>query len=108
MENTIRFKIIEVTDVQTKDNPPRKFKAYKTVDKSGRKMDVRFTHDCSNVPTEVCTIVCIKDNCNVDTRRQYPILWVKEVEEILPIERKSNVNDFFDDEPPEPINGELF
>lgn len=101
----IKFKIIEVKDIETKDVPPRKFKAYKTVDKTGRKMDVRFTRECSNVPTEPCTIVCDTQDCNVDTRRQYPILWVKDVQRIETLERKSNVSEFFEDEPDELANG---
>ena len=104
----IKFKIIEVKDIETKDVPPRKFKAYKTVDKTGRKMDVRFTRECSNTPSEPCTIVCDTQDCTVDTRRQFPILWIKNVQRIEPLERKSNVSEFFDDEPPESVNGEPF
>ena len=63
-----KFKIIEVKEITTKDG--KKFKAYKTIGKGGRKLDVRFVMSCSNVPTEPCTIVCDEDDCNVDTTRQ--------------------------------------
>lgn len=94
-KNTERkFKIIEVNDVTTKDG--KKFKAFKTLANGGRKMDVRFVRDCQNVPTEPCVIVCNENNCNVDTTRQYPILWVKNVLRIEDFEHKNNVAEFFD------------
>ena len=91
-----KFKIIEVNEITTKDS--KKFKAYKTIGKGGRKMDVRFVHDCNNVPTEPCVVVVNEENCNVDTTRQYPILWIKSVERIEGFERKNNTSDYFDAE----------
>lgn len=91
-----KFKIIEVNEITTKDG--KKFKAYKTIGKGGRKMDVRFVRDCNNVPTEPCVVVVNEENCNVDTTRQYPILWIKNVERIEGFERKNNMSDYFDAE----------
>lgn len=91
-----KFKIIEVNEVTTKDG--KKFKAYKTIGKGGRKMDVRFARDCKNVPTEPSVIVVDDDNCNVDTTRQYPILWVKDVVRVEEFERKNNTSDYFDED----------
>ena len=91
-----KFKIIEVNDITTKDG--KKFKAYKTIGKGGRKMDVRFVRDCNNVPTEPCVVVVNDENCNVDTTRQYPILWIKNVERIEGFERKNNTSDYFDED----------
>lgn len=91
-----KFKIIEVNEITTKDG--KKFKAYKTVGKGGRKMDVRFVRDCNNVPSEPCVIVVNEEDCNVDTTRQYPILWVKNVERTEDFERKNNMSDYFDAE----------
>ena len=91
-----KFKIIEVNEITTKDG--KKFKAYKTIGKGGRKMDVRFVRDCNNVPTEPCVVVVNEENCNVDTTRQYPILWIKSVERIESFERKNNTSDYFDAE----------
>lgn len=91
-----KFKIIKVNDITTKDG--KKFKAYKTIGKDGRKMDVRFVRDCNNVPTEPCVVVVNEENCNVDTTRQYPILWIKSVERIEDFQRKNNMPDYFDAE----------
>ena len=88
-----KFKIIEVTDITTKDG--KKFKAYKTLANGGRKMDVRFTRDCQNIPTQPCVVVCNEEDCNVDNTRQYPILWIKNVQAIEDFERKNNVSEYF-------------
>lgn len=88
------FKIIEVKEITTKDS--NKFLAYKTIGKGGRKMDVRFVRNCHNVPTEPCVVVVSDENANVDTTRQYPILWIKDVEEIKPFTRANNVGEYFD------------
>lgn len=89
----INVKIIEVKEVTPKNG--QKFNAFKAVDKSGKKMDVKFTRDCRNVPTEPCEIVVDDSMANVDTNRQYPCLWIKDVLEIKPLQRKSNMARFF-------------
>ena len=89
------IKIVEIKEIENKTTG-RKFNAYKTVDKFGKKMDVRFTKTCTKIPTETCVIVVEDEMCNVDSNRQYPILWVKEVVEIKPYVRTSNVGDYFD------------
>lgn len=103
-----KFHIIEVKEVNI---PERglKFNAYKTVGKGGRKMDVRFVRDCANIPKEPCVIVVDENDCNVDTTRRFPILWVKNVKSIEEIQHKSNVDDFFDfDESAPNPDGEPF
>lgn len=89
-----KFRIVEVKEITTKDG--QKFNAYKTISNGGRKMDVRFVRKCNNIPTEPCVIVVDEDDCNVDTTRQYPILWIKNVQSIEQFERKSNIDEFFD------------
>ena len=103
----LKFKIIEVKEVSI---PERglKFNAYKTVGKGGRKMDVRFVRGCTNVPTEPCTIVVNAEDCNVDTTRQFPVLWVKQVLRIEETVRKNNVADFFDFDDADSPEGEPF
>lgn len=91
-----KFKIIEVSEITTKDG--KKFSAYKTLANGGRKMDVRFVRTCKNIPSEPCVIVCDEEQCNVDTSRQYPILWIKDVARIEEFERKNNVSEYFDRE----------
>lgn len=102
MANTIEIKIIEAKEITAKNG--NKFTAYKTVGKGGRKMDVRFTRTCSKTPTEPCTIVVKRENANVDKTRLYPILWVKDIEEIKENVRKDNLDEFFGDEIAEEIS----
>lgn len=90
-----KFKIIEVNEITTKDG--KKFNAYKTIANGGRKMDVRFVRSAHNIPTEPCVIVCDENDCNVDTSRQYPILWIKDVKSIEPYVRRNNISEFFSD-----------
>lgn len=90
------IKIVQVKEITTKDN--RKFNAYKTVDKRGKLMDVKFVQGCRNVPVKPCTILVDPDQCNVDTTRQYPCLWVKNVEEIKETVHKTNFDEYFADE----------
>lgn len=93
-----KFKIVEVNEITAKNG--NKFKAYKTIGKGGKKIDVRFVRDCANIPLEPCVIVVDDHDCNVDTTRQYPILWVKDIIRIEDFERKNNVAEFFDDSVP--------
>lgn len=88
------FKIVEVKEVQLTNG--QSFNAYKTIAKQGKKMDVRFVKTCKNIPTEPCVIVVNEDDVNVDTTKQYPVLWVKNVIEIKPLERRNNISDYFD------------
>lgn len=87
------FKIARVEEIE---HEGKKFTTYKAIAKGGRLMDVRFTRDCKNKPTEKCEILVKPENANVDTTRQYPILWIKDVEEIRPLERKNNTDEYFD------------
>lgn len=92
----IEFKIIEVKEITAKNG--NKFKAYKTVGKGGRKLDVRFVQDCSQIPKEPCIIGVLRSNANVDKSRVFPILWIKDVEYIKENERKNNLDEFFGDD----------
>ena len=102
----INIKIIEAKEITPANG--RKFMAFKTVDKNGKKMDVKFTRDCKNVPSECCELIVDASQANVDTNRQYPCLWIKEVLEIKPLERKSNMADFFDTDEDDGPNGVPF
>lgn len=93
MANTIEIKIIECKEITTKNG--RKFTAYKTVGKGGRKMDVRFTKECTKTVKEPCTIVVDRTKANVDKTRLYPILWIKDIVEIKENVRKDNLDEFF-------------
>lgn len=87
------IKIIEVKEIETKDG--KKFTAYKAIAKNGKRIDARFVRGCANVPTEPCIISVLDENANVDLTREYPVLWVKEVEECKPFERRNNLSEYF-------------
>lgn len=91
----VKFSLVEIKDIESKTDG-KKFKAYKVLAKNGKKMDCRFVTGCQNVPTEPCTIVCDEEECNVDTTRMYPILWVKNVLRTEERVRKSNLGEYFD------------
>lgn len=91
----IKIKVVEVKEMTTKEG--RKFKVYKTVDKTGKKMDLKFRQSVTPLPTEPC-ILLINDpkNVNVDTTKQYPCVWVRGLDGIEELEHKSNVSEFFE------------
>ena len=86
------IKVVKVTPIETKDG--KKFTAYKTVGKDGKLLDLRFRRDVNNAPTEPCVIVVDELNVNVDNTRQFPVVWVSAIEEIKPLERKSNIDEY--------------
>ena len=90
----LRIKIVEVKPIETKDG--KKFTAYKALTKDGKKIDCKFRQDVTLLPKEPCTLIVDDEQCNVSTNRQYPVLWVQEVKEILPTEKKTNSGQFFD------------
>ena len=90
----IKIKIVEVKEVTTDDG--HKFNTFKTVDKSGKLMDVRFTRACKTIPESPCTIVVSPDMANVAKNRQYPCVWVKDVIRIEETPYESNIGDYFD------------
>ena len=92
-----KFKIVKIEEIQTKEG--RRFNTYKTVDKRGNFMDVKFRKDCKNVPTERCVIAVNEDDWNVDDQRQYPVLWIKQVQAVEPFPvSEVKKNTYFDPE----------
>ena len=95
-ENRTATKEIEIVRVKEVKYNNTAFLAYHAVDKNGRLIDVKFVKGCQNVPTEPCIIVVRTDNMNVDTRRRYPCLWVKNVEQIKPVVyNNSSLDEYF-------------
>ena len=92
----MKIKIINVDEITTKTG--NKFMAFKAVTKEGKKIDCRFTRavDPNMIPDQPCYIIVDDDKANVDTNRQYPVLWVKEVKSIEPFESRNNLTDFFE------------
>lgn len=96
MEENRTTKEIEIVRVKEVKYNNTAFLAYQAVDKNGILIDVKFVKGCQNVPTEPCIIVVRTDNMNVDTRRRYPCLWVKNVEQSKPIvHKKSTLDKYF-------------
>jgi len=91
----MKIKIIEVNEITTKSGST--FTAYKAVTKEGRKIDCRFTRavDPKMLPQQPCYIVVDENMANVDTNRQYPVLWVKDIISVEPFESRNNLSDFF-------------
>lgn len=81
---TKRIKIL-VSEKSTPDG--RKFNIFKTPSpkKNGVLIDVKFRKEVNNVPTESSYITVNVDNMNLSTRGEYPVLWVKAIEEVEPI-----------------------
>ena len=100
MAKEIKIRVIEVKEVTAHNG--NKFMAYKTVDKRGKKLDLRFTRDVTLLPKKPCTIIVAEDKCNVSTNREYPVLWVQEVLRIEETQRKTNVSDYIGDEDVDP------
>lgn len=94
MAKELKIKVVEVRDVETQSG--NKFKAYKTVDKNGKTMDLKFRRDAKNVPQERCWIYVDADKCNVTKNTEYPCCWVNTVNRIEPLEVKINAEDYFD------------
>ena len=92
----VRIKVIEVKEVVA--NNGKKFNAYKTVGKGNRKMDLRFVQGCTNIPDHPCNILVLDEDANVDTTRQYPIVWVKNIQSIEEFTRKSNIAEYFEED----------
>lgn len=86
MENVKRQEIRIIAEERETNDGSRKFKVFKAVQKDGSLMDTRFTMNCKNKPEKSCTIVVLPENANIDKNRQYPILWIKAVEEIKTID----------------------
>ena len=94
MLETYQIRIF-VEEHDTKDG--RQFTSYKCLEKSGKKRDLKFTREVKVLPTEDCFIVVAKNNINRDSLRQYPCYWVKQIEEIVPLEKVTqDLNEYFD------------
>lgn len=92
----MKIKIVNVDEITTKSGT--KFTAFKAVTKQGKKIDCRFTKAVNPdlIPDQPCYIVVNDDAANVDTNRQYPVLWVKEILAVEPFESRNNLSDFFE------------
>lgn len=75
------FKLIATTH-STDDG--KTFIGYRAVRKDGTLIQCRFRKEC-NPPTETSMITVDSDNMNVSHKKEYPILWVSEIDEVEPV-----------------------
>ena len=95
MEETKEIRIdVIVRKLERKDGTGS-FLTYKGFTKRG-KLDLKFTKECENIPTEKCTIYCLPENVNVNTQARFPVIWVKKIERIAELEFSNKVADYFD------------
>ena len=73
-------KKIQILVSARKTSEGRSFNTYKTTTKNGRLMDVKFRKEVKELPTTNCYAIISVDNMNIDSNRQYPVLWVSAVE----------------------------
>lgn len=76
-------KEIRVIAKTAKAGNGREFTAFKAVKKDGSLIDCKFTRSCKNTPSESCTIIVNASDCNVTNNTLYPVMWVKNVVEII-------------------------
>lgn len=75
----------------------KKFNAYHAYDKNNKKVTVKFTKDCENVPPVGRHVITVStDNANMDLTGRFPTLWVKKVESFKLPEKKDTMESYFD------------
>lgn len=76
-----------------KDGKKTSFLAYTTFDKYKNKLTLKFTQAVKNTPTENCFIVVSRDKMNISNKKKYPVLWVREIMEIKPLDFNTTEDD---------------
>lgn len=92
-EKIVKEFVLFAEEKQAKETG-NKFIAYKTVNKQGRFMTVKFRKEVKNAPEKPGTywVKTSAENVSVDTNRQYPVLWVHSIDEVAPYTKTSSVN----------------
>lgn len=100
--DTKKIEILIEERTAKKDGKEKKFNTYKSFTKNGRKIDVKFRSEVTNLPTEHCMAIIGVDDMNIDNSGRFPVLWVKAVQGYESIEeaRKENnkkkIDEYFD------------
>ena len=89
MENEVKVIKVYVEEKCTADG--RKFNAYRTVTKNGRKITCKFRKEVKDVPTEDALVTVKVDNMNMQKNSEYPCLWVSAIESWEPMKNGVNV-----------------
>lgn len=94
-------KKLKVVVTERKTAAGRAFNVYKTFSKNGRATELKFRKEVTNLPTKSCYIVVNAEDINLNTSGEYPVCWVKAIQEILDIEtanaeiNKAKVDEYF-------------
>ena len=75
------FKVI-ARDIKKEDGTS--FTGYRAVQKDGTLIQCRFTKTVTP-PTETSMITVDSANMNVSHKKEYPVLWISQIEEIEPV-----------------------
>lgn len=90
----VKVKVISV-EVRKNSKTNQEFAVYKTLDpKTGKKIDLKFTKACRNIPTERSYLIVDEKNVNVDRSGEWPVCWVKDIVRVDPIESYSTDSGF--------------
>ena len=96
----MKIRIVSVEEISTEG---RKFKVYKCLNGKGYVTTLKFRKEVNNTPCEPCMIEVNPENVSIDTRKQYPVVWVAKIEAIQPLDEtrkqdnKKKVEDFFNE-----------
>ena len=95
-------KTIKIIVSPKKTSEGRSFLAYRAVTAHGRLITCKFNQTVTNPPQETCYITCLVSDLNVDTSKEYPVLWVKAIQSTKAVaeaqaeKSAEKVNHYFD------------
>lgn len=72
------------------------FDAFHCFDKTGNRVQVKFTQDCENTCGKVkesCILIADSERMNYNKFGKYPTLWVRSYESTKPLERDTTAID---------------
>lgn len=96
-KNFTTFEVFAKNVKGEKDGKKYDFYAYHTYNKDAKKVTVKFTKMVKNAPTERCYVRVQNTEWNLDKTSRFPTIWIKEIEETLPITKQNKAVDDFED-----------
>lgn len=91
------LKKIKIKAIPRKTKDGKEFISYRAVQNDGKLIDCRFTRDVKNAPEKTSYVMVDPSQMNISYSYEYPRLWIKRIEEIIPIENEeiNNICDLF-------------
>lgn len=95
------MKRIEVVVTERKTTDGRAFNVYHTYSKNGRKTELKFRKEVTNLPTKHCYANVPITAMNLNTAGRFPVLWVSQVESYEDFDavnaenQRAKINDYF-------------